>query len=105
MPLQFVAYIRVSTSKQGRSGLGIEAQRSAIARFADQEGATIVAEHVEVETGKGGRCSGVTAETEAGARRSPTWPLRSPGRQARPPQPRCSLYQRPHGSARAIHRR
>jgi DNA invertase Pin-like site-specific DNA recombinase len=38
---------------QGRSGLGIEAQREAIARFAEAEGLTILAEHVEVETGKG----------------------------------------------------
>jgi DNA invertase Pin-like site-specific DNA recombinase len=50
---QAVAYIRVSTAKQGRSGLGIEAQREAIARFAQVEGFEIVAEHVEVETGKG----------------------------------------------------
>ena len=48
-----VAYIRVSTSQQGRSGLGIEAQREALARFATSEGFEIVAEFVEVETGKG----------------------------------------------------
>jgi DNA invertase Pin-like site-specific DNA recombinase len=48
-----VAYVRVSTSKQGSSGLGIEAQRHAIARFAEAEGFAIISEHVEVETGKG----------------------------------------------------
>jgi DNA invertase Pin-like site-specific DNA recombinase len=48
-----VTYCRVSTSRQGRSGLGIEAQREALARFAGSEGLEIVAEHVEVETGKG----------------------------------------------------
>jgi DNA invertase Pin-like site-specific DNA recombinase len=48
-----VAYIRVSTSQQGRSGLGIDAQREALARFASGEGFEIVAEFVEVETGKG----------------------------------------------------
>lgn len=50
---QVVAYIRVSTQQQGRSGLGIEAQREAVARFADAEGLEIVAEYVEIETGKG----------------------------------------------------
>ncbi len=48
-----VSYIRVSTAGQGKSGLGIEAQREAIQRFAEAEGAAIVAEFVEVETGKG----------------------------------------------------
>ena len=48
-----VSYIRVSTSQQGRSGLGIEAQRDGLARFAEAEGFEIVAEFVEVETGKG----------------------------------------------------
>jgi DNA invertase Pin-like site-specific DNA recombinase len=50
---QAVAYIRVSTGQQGKSGLGIEAQREAIARFAAAEGCALLAEVVEVETGKG----------------------------------------------------
>ena len=32
-----IAYIRVSTAKQGKSGLGLEAQRTAIIRFAEAE--------------------------------------------------------------------
>ena len=48
-----VAYLRVSTGKQGKSGLGIEAQREAIARFAQAEGLVVASEHVEFETGKG----------------------------------------------------
>ena len=48
-----IAYLRVSTQRQQRSGLGIEAQRATIARFAEAEGLTIVAEYVEAETGKG----------------------------------------------------
>jgi DNA invertase Pin-like site-specific DNA recombinase len=48
-----VAYFRVSTNQQGRSGFGIEAQREALSRFAQSEGFDLVAEFVEVETGKG----------------------------------------------------
>lgn len=48
-----VTYIRVSTSSQGRSGLGIEAQRQALAQFANAEGLVVSQEFVEVETGKG----------------------------------------------------
>jgi DNA invertase Pin-like site-specific DNA recombinase len=50
---QVVSYIRVSTGKQGKSGLGIEAQRDAIARFIAAEGYELIGEFVEVETGKG----------------------------------------------------
>ena len=50
---QAVAYLRVSTERQGRSGLGLEAQREIIARFAQAEGVELVGEFVEVETGKG----------------------------------------------------
>ncbi|MEH2571655.1 recombinase family protein [Bradyrhizobium sp. AZCC 1708] len=48
-----ITYIRVSTSQQGRSGLGIEAQRQTLAHFAHAEGFTVAREFVEVETGKG----------------------------------------------------
>jgi DNA invertase Pin-like site-specific DNA recombinase len=50
---QAVPYYRVSTARQGRSGLGIEAQRDAVTRFAEGEGITLLSEFVEVETGKG----------------------------------------------------
>lgn len=50
---ELVAYYRVSTAKQGQSGLGLEAQQAQVQRFAEAEGMTIVAEFVEVETGKG----------------------------------------------------
>jgi DNA invertase Pin-like site-specific DNA recombinase len=48
-----ITYIRVSTSAQGRSGLGIEAQRNALAHFAATERYEVAREFVEVETGKG----------------------------------------------------
>src|ERR1700716_1598584 len=48
-----VAYYRVSTKQQHRSGLGIEAQRAAVTRFAEAEGFTIISEYVEAESGKG----------------------------------------------------
>jgi Resolvase, N terminal domain len=48
-----IAYYRVSTRKQGHSGLGLEAQRAAVAMFAKAEGFEIAAEFTEVESGKG----------------------------------------------------
>lgn len=48
-----IAYFRVSTREQGKSGLGLEAQRAAVTRFAESEGFEIKAEFVEIETGKG----------------------------------------------------
>jgi DNA invertase Pin-like site-specific DNA recombinase len=53
LPSKAVAYMRVSTAQQGKSGLGIEAQRDAIQRFAAAEGLKLVQEFVEIETGKG----------------------------------------------------
>ena len=48
----YVSYLRVSTDKQGRSGLGLEAQREAVCAFAQGRQIEIVAEYVEVESGK-----------------------------------------------------
>ncbi len=47
---QFIAYYRVSTDKQGKSGLGIDAQRRTVAEFAGITG--LIAEYTEVESGK-----------------------------------------------------
>lgn len=49
---RFVAYLRVSTEAQGRSGLGIEAQREAIMSYLNGGRWTLIAEFTEVETGK-----------------------------------------------------
>jgi DNA invertase Pin-like site-specific DNA recombinase len=49
---RFVAYLRVSTQRQGTSGLGLEAQRKAITDYLNGGNWQLVAEHVEVESGK-----------------------------------------------------
>jgi DNA invertase Pin-like site-specific DNA recombinase len=49
-----IGYIRVSTAKQGRSGLGLEAQQEALRRFAEAEGFTFAETFTEIESGKNG---------------------------------------------------
>lgn len=48
----FVSYLRVSTARQGQSGLGLEAQRKAVADFLNGGRWNVIAEFVEVESGK-----------------------------------------------------
>jgi DNA invertase Pin-like site-specific DNA recombinase len=48
----FIAYYRVSTSKQGKSGLGIEGQRVAVENYLNGGNWRIIAEFVEVESGR-----------------------------------------------------
>lgn len=51
--VKFVAYLRVSTARQGRSGLGLEAQRQAVLAFVEaRAGKIIPPEFVETESGK-----------------------------------------------------
>ena len=47
-----ISYYRVSTPKQERSGLGLEGQKAAVASFAGSNGARVLAEYTEVESGK-----------------------------------------------------
>ncbi|KQW21045.1 resolvase [Afipia sp. Root123D2] len=51
--LEYIAYYRVSTNRQGKSGLGLAAQREAVKRFLGSEG-IIFAEYTEIESGR--RC-------------------------------------------------
>ncbi len=50
--MKVVAYYRVSTAAQGRSGLGLEAQQAAVAQFCGGRGCDILGEFTEVESGK-----------------------------------------------------
>lgn len=50
--MKIVSYLRVSTARQGRSGLGLEAQRAAIDTYAAAHGAQELASFVEVESGQ-----------------------------------------------------
>ena len=73
-----IAYFRVSTREQGKSGLGLEAQRAAVARFAESESFEIKAEFVEIETGKGADALSLAAQAP---------PARSPGKAGPPACP------------------
>jgi hypothetical protein len=62
---KFVSYLRVSTIRQGASGLGLEAQRAAVAEFLNGGDWTLVQEVLEVESGK--------REERAGIGLAPGW--------------------------------
>ena len=49
---KFVSYLRVSTHKHGRSGLGLEAQREAVTSYLNGGRWTVTAEYVETESGR-----------------------------------------------------
>ena len=70
-----IAYTRVSTSKQGKSGLGLEAQQEALARFAEAESYKFVETFTEIETGKGAgrarQASAARCSAEAGQNTTP----------------------------------
>lgn len=53
MENRFVAYFRVSTARQGQSGLGLDAQRAAVEAFARSRSGVVLTAFTEVETGKG----------------------------------------------------
>lgn len=50
--MKFHSYLRVSTTKQGFDGLGVESQREAVRRYCDQVQGELLGEFVEVESGK-----------------------------------------------------
>ena len=79
-----IAYHRVSTAAQGRSGLGLDAQRAAVQAFAKAEGFDIVESFTEIETGKGSRRARAPAGTQGGVEGGEEAQVPGGGRQARP---------------------
>jgi DNA invertase Pin-like site-specific DNA recombinase len=97
-----IGYVRVSTSQQGRSGLGIESQREALARFAASEGFELARVFVEVETGKGSDALDRRPQLAAALSEARRQTLLRSSRQARQAQPRRSLYLGADGPPRSV---
>ena len=93
-----ITYIRVSTSGQGRSGLGIEAQRQTLAHFAAAEGYEVAREFVEVETGKGSDALDRRPQLKAALAAARKLQVSRRGREAGPSQPRRAFHLGPHGA-------
>lgn len=76
-PKAAVGYLRVNTAQQGRSGLGLDAQREAVRAFADREGYSVSAWFTGAREAARSGAAGVTqgcgndAGASAGARRGP----------------------------------
>ena len=68
--MKIVAYYRVSTKRQGESGLGLEAQQAAVNLFATQGNHSIVKSFLEVETGKSAKNNPELGKAIAHARRA-----------------------------------
>jgi len=98
-----IAYYRMSTQKQGRSGLGLEAQRKAIAAFAAAERFDIAGEYTEIETGKGADALARRPQLKAALKAAKAAKC-CRRRQTRPPVTRCRVYCRPDVATCAFHR-
>jgi hypothetical protein len=99
-PRPLVAYYRVSTPKQGASGLGLEGQVAAVDRFARDRGAEVLRAYREVESDKK-----ADRPELARALANPAPLRRHPGhRQARPAGPQRPLPGRPDGGRSRLRR-
>ena len=76
--MKVVAYVRVSTDKQGRSGLGLEAQTAAIGSYCAAHDGEIVATFQEIESGTGSTTRPTAMRTGARRPAVPSGPPSTP---------------------------
>ncbi len=57
--MKYIAYYRVSTQRQGQSGLGMEAQQSAVDTYLTKSGGVLLASYQDIESGKNNKRSGL----------------------------------------------
>ena len=75
---KWISYLRVSTDRQGKSGLGIEAQRNSVAEYLNGGSWKLVKEFVEVESGKNAdRPMLAEAKSRPAGPMAPSWSLPS----------------------------
>jgi DNA invertase Pin-like site-specific DNA recombinase len=101
---QVISYLRVSADKQGKGGLGIEAQRESVARFIAADGCEALGEYVEVETGKGADALDRRPPACRRISRRPQGEGRRRCGEAGSAVPRRPFHLRPDGAAGAIRR-
>jgi DNA invertase Pin-like site-specific DNA recombinase len=70
---KFVAYFRVSTDRQGKSGLGLEAQRESVLNYLDGGRWTLIAEFTEIESGKRNDRPELRRLSRPARNREPSW--------------------------------
>jgi Resolvase, N terminal domain len=87
-----IGYVRVSTSAQGRFDQGLEAQRAAIARFAEAEGLDVTQVYEEIETGSGADAFGPPAAACRSTQDRSQSKVSRSGRQTQPTIARRSLH-------------
>ena len=97
---RYIAYYRVSTDKQGKSGLGLDAQRQAVAGFVSGRG-EIIAEHTEIESTRNHRPQ-LQAALEICRKRKATLLIARLDRLARNVAFISNLMESPHAKSLAI---
>jgi hypothetical protein len=100
-----IGYLRVSTAEQGRSGLGLAAQRFDIEAFGAREGFAVKSWHQDIQTGAGADALVLRPGLAAALKEAKVANVPAHRLEARPPLAQRSLHHWANGASRALHGR